>query len=228
MNFLLNNNKYFYIIFLIILFVSLPTTILSQNNQTQTNSIFETELFHSINKYNQTNEKLEKLLPLFQNIKLNFIIKISFSKLMHMKNKIDSQITDIQKKIDDKNKYNLEISSLYENLDKYEKKYNQVIDIYNRFEKIKIKIKNFFIIFLISVFIGFVIFAIFIAVITIIVMKKQKKYYVLQEEATLENGREVDIKIDNKDKSSGSTFRRIIKKDLQFLFPKFYENKKKH
>ena len=108
----------------------------------------------------------------------------------------------------------------------YDKKYNQLIDIYNRFENIKNKIKNCFIIFFISVFVGIIIFAIFITIITIIVIKKQKKYYALQEEVTIEDGKEVDIKYDNKDKSSKSTLRKIFKKDLHFLFPKYYENKK--
>ena len=226
---LINYNKNFFILSIIILLVSLPSTILSQINQTQIN-ISEIEIFESFNKYNQTNSKLEKLLPLFQKIKFNFIIKISFSKLIHLKNKIDTQIINIQKKLDEnksnKNKYNLEIGELFENLKIYDKKYNELIDSYNRFENIKNKIKNCFIIFFISVFVGIIIFAIFITIITIIVIKKQKKYYALQEEVTIEDGKEVDIKNDNKDKSSKSTLRKIFIKDLHFLFPKYNENKK--
>ena len=226
---LLNNNKHYLILSIIAFFLSLPSTILSQDNPTPTN-ISEKDLFDSINKYNQTNTKLDKLLPAFLKIKFNFIIKISFSKLMHMKNKIDAQIIDVQKKLDENksNRINIEIAELYENMQKYDKKYNKLIDMYNRYEKLKNKVKKFFIIFFISIFIGIIIFAIFITIITIIVVKKQKKYYVLHEEATIENGKEVDIKIDNKDKSSVYTLRRLIKKDFNYFFPKFYENRKKH
>ena len=93
---LVGYNKNFFILSIIILLVSLPSTILSPINQTQIN-ISEIELFESFNKYNETNSKLEKLLPVFQKIKFNFIIKISFSKLIHLKNKIDTQINNIQK-----------------------------------------------------------------------------------------------------------------------------------
>ena len=226
--FLLNNNKHYLILSIITLFISLLSTILSQDNPTSTN-ISEKDLFDSINKYKQTNAKLDKLLPVFQKIKFNFIIKISFSKLMHMKNKIDAQIINVQKKLDEnKNKNNLEIAELYENLKKYEQKYNELIDMYTSFEKFKKKVKKFLTIFFISIFIGIVIFAIFITIITIIVVKKQKKYYTLHEEVTIEDGKEVDVKIDNKEKSSIFTLRRLMKKDLQYFFPKFYENRKKH
>ena len=224
--FLLKNNKYFSNLFILIilLFISFPLLILSQTNQNQISTISKKELYNGINKYNQTNAKLDKLLPTFQKIKFNFIIKLSFWKLIHMKNKIDNEIIDIQKKID-KNK---DIGRLSENLKKYERKYNQLIDMYNRFENIKKSVKNFIIIFFISIFTGIIIFAIFLTFITIIVMKRQKKYYKLHEEVTLEDGREVNIKNDIKDKTSRTTFRNIIKKDLEYLFPKYYQKKSKH
>ena len=140
----------------------------------------------------------------------------------------------MEKYLNEKNdKKFFETNNCDEYYEKFENKYNKTIKIYYKFEKLKNGLSKFFKIFFISIFIGIAIFSIFVLIISIIVIKKQKKYYILQEEVTIEDGKEVEIKnkLDNKpkfisdirsekDRILGSTFR-TINQNLKNLLKKF-------
>ena len=227
-----NNKNYLLIIFTIAL-LSLPIKIHSQTIYKNSSTV---ELFNNcINYYNRINSNIEKMLPRLNKININFIIKIHLSKLNRLKRELSSEISRINDKLDKKNydeaQILYDINELFEDVKYYEEKYNSTISTYYRFEKLKKSLSKFFKVFFISLFVGIAIFAIFIFIITIIVIKKQKKYYELKEEVTFDQGKEVEIKrisdIKN-DKSSMATFRSLIKKDFKLVFPILYKNKSNH
>ena len=227
-----NNKNYLSIIFTITL-LSLPLKI---HSQTMHKNSSAEELFNNcVNYYRKINSNLEKMLPRLNEININFIIKIYLSKLKHLKRKLSSEISRINDKLDKKNydeaQISHDINELFEDVKYYEEKYNSTISAYYRFEKLKKSLSKFFKVFFISLFVGIAIFAIFIFIITIIVIKKQKKYYELKEEVTFEQGKEVEIKrtsdIKN-DKNNIGSFRNLIKRDFKLVFPKLYKNKSNH
>ena len=229
----ITSNKYFPLN-LFIIFIFWPSITYSQiiHDNLSTKELFS----NCINEYNNINDNLEKILPELKKIKFNFIIKIHLSKLKKFKNNLNSNIVKINKKIDGKN-YNetklfYDIKELSKNIKIFDEKYNKTITIYYKFEKTKNSLYKFFKVFFISLFIGIVFFAIFIFIITIIVIKKQKKYYELKEEVTLTQSKEIDIKnkrdiLPKNDKTNLTSFRYLIRKDLKFIFPKMYNKKNK-
>ena len=228
-----NKNKYFLLILSIIILLTLPSKILSQKIQEQ---LSERKLLDNcLYKYNQTIFKYEQILPELQKIKFNFIVKIQFSKLKNLNNRINKEISEIQEKMNEneyeKNKIISEIQKLNENLENFEKKYNQTFISYNKCQKAKKAISKFFKIFFISLFVGIAIYAIFIFVATFIVIKKQRKYYELKEEVTLEQGKEEfhfrqnKMKNNIKDKVSASSLREFFnnKRNFKISFHKLYK-----
>lgn len=227
-----NKNKYFLLILSsIIIFISLPQKIFSQTIQ---NNALESILNKCLNEYNKTNIKLDEITPKLKTIKFNIILKIYFSQLKNINKRFKYDISKMEKYLNEKNdKKFFETNNCDEYYEKFENKYNKTIKIYYKFEKLKNGLSKFFKIFFISIFIGIAIFSIFVLIISIIVIKKQKKYYILQEEVTIEDGKEVEIKnkLDNKpkfisdirsekDRILGSTFR-TINQNLKNLLKKF-------
>lgn len=227
-----NKNKYFLLILSsIIIFISLPQKIFSQTIQ---NNALESILNKCLNEYNKTNIKLDEIIPKLKTIKFNIILKIYFSQLKNINKRFKYDISKMEKYLNEKNdKKFFETNNCDEYYEKFENKYNKTIKIYYKFEKLKNGLSKFFKIFFISIFIGIAIFSIFVLIISIIVIKKQKKYYILQEEVTIEDGKEVEIKnkLDNKpkfisdirsekDRILGSTFR-TINQNLKNLLKKF-------
>ena len=227
-----NKNKYFLLILSsIIIFISLPQKIFSQTIQ---NNALESILNKCLNEYNKTNIKLDEITPKLKTIKFNIILKVYFSQLKNINKRFKYDISKMEKYLNEKNdKKFFETNNCDEYYEKFENKYNKTIKIYYKFEKLKNGLSKFFKIFFISIFIGIAIFSIFVLIISIIVIKKQKKYYILQEEVTIEDGKEVEIKnkLDNKpkfisdirsekDRILGSTFR-TINQNLKNLLKKF-------
>ena len=227
-----NKNKYFLLILSsIIIFISLPQKISSQKIQ---NNTLESILNKCLNEYNKTNIKLDEITPKLKTIKFNIILKIYFSQLKNINKRFKYDISKMEKYLNEKNdKKFFETNNCDEYSEKFENKYNKTIKIYYKFEKLKNGLSKFFKIFFISIFIGIAIFSIFVLIISIIVIKKQKKYYILQEEVTIEDGKEVEIKnkLDKKpkfisdirsekDRILGSTFR-TINQNLKNLLKKF-------
>ena len=230
--FQININKYFLLILSsIIIFISLPQKISSQKIQ---NNTLESILNKCLNEYNKTNIKLDEITPKLKTIKFNIILKVYFSQLKNINKRLKYDISKMEKYLNEKNdKKFFETNNCDEYYEKFENKYNKTIKIYYKFEKLKNGLSKFFKIFFISIFIGIAIFSIFVLIISIIVIKKQKKYYILQEEVTIEDGKEVEIKnkLDNKpkfisdirsekDRILGSTFR-TINQNLKNLLKKF-------
>jgi len=230
--FQININKYFLLILSsIIIFISLPQKISSQKIQ---NNTLESILNKCLNEYNKTNIKLDEITPKLKTIKFNIILKVYFSQLKNINKRLKYDISKMEKYLNEKNdKKFFETNNCDEYYEKFENKYNKTIKIYYKFEKLKNGLSKFFKIFFISIFIGIAIFSIFVLIISIIVIKKQKKYYILQEEVTIEDGKEVEIKnkLDNKpkfisdirsekDRILGSTFR-SINQNLKNLLKKF-------
>jgi len=230
--FQINKNKYFLLILSsIIIFISLPQKISSQKIQ---NNTLESILNKCLNEYNKTNIKLDEITPKLKTIKFNIILKVYFSQLKNINKRLKYDISKMEKYLNEKNdKKFFETNNCDEYYEKFENKYNKTIKIYYKFEKLKNGLSKFFKIFFISIFIGIAIFSIFVLIISIIVIKKQKKYYILQEEVTIEDGKEVEIKnkLDNKpkfisdirsekDRILGSTFR-SINQNLKNLLKKF-------
>jgi hypothetical protein len=230
--FQININKYFLLILSsIIIFISLPQKISSQKIQ---NNTLESILNKCLNEYNKTNIKLDEITPKLKTIKFNIILKVYFSQLKNINKRLKYDISKMEKYLNEKNdKKFFETNNCDEYYEKFENKYNKTIKIYYKFEKLKNGLSKFFKIFFISIFIGIAIFSIFVLIISIIVIKKQKKYYILQEEVTIEDGKEVEIKnkLDNKpkfisdirsekDRMLGSTVR-SINQNLKNLLKKF-------
>ena len=191
--FKVNNNKYFILFLTSIIFISFPQKIISQNTH---NNSYELKLNKCINEYNITSIKLAELTLKLKKITLNFILKIFFTQLKTINQKIKLDITRMKEYINDTKYENIisEINKCDENFERFEEKYNKTIKVYNKFENTKNSIGKFFKIFFLTIFIVVMIFAVFVIIITFIIIKRQKKYYILKEEVTLEDGKEVTVK----------------------------------
>lgn len=233
--FKVNNNKYFILLITSIIFISFPHKIISQNTH---NNSYELKLNKCINEYNITSIKLAELTLKLKKITLNFILKIFFTQLKTINQKIKLDITRMKEYINE-NKYDNIISEIDKcdvNFERFEEKYNKTIKVYNKFENTKNSIGKFFKIFFLTIFIVVMIFAVFVIIITFIIIKRQKKYYILKEEVTLEDGKEVTVKENaprsdkrlkifsdiksERDRILGSTFRNFNLKNIKRLIMK--------
>ena len=171
--------------------------------------------------------------PKFDKIKFNFFLKVQINNLKNLNKDINVKISDIKNKLSnnnyDKNKLNSDINNLKKKIENFEKKFNTTIKIYDRSENAKLIFGKFIKIILISISIGIAVFIIIVFIITFIVVKRQRKYYILKEEVSIEqerNTRNVNI-INKKDNNSISSKRSFVKnKNKKMALTKLFIKKK--
>lgn len=237
MNNIINKKNYYknilYTISLSILLSLLPKEVFAQ---TIHKNIIELNTFNeSLNKYNQTYIKFEYMSPKFDKIKFNVILKVHINNLKNLNKKINLQISDIKNKLSnnnyDKNELFSDINILNENIKIFEKKFNTTIAIYDKFQNTKLIFGKFIKIFLISISIGIAAFIIIVFIITFIVVKRQRKYYILKEEVSIEqekNTRNVNVNnLNKKDNNTITSHRSFIRNEFKKIsLTKFFFKKK--
>ena len=214
-----NYKNILHTISLSILLSLLPREVFAQT--IHKNIIILNTFNESLSKYNETYIKFEDMSPKFDKIKFNFFLKVQINNLKNLNKDINVKISDIKNKLSnnnyDKNKLN------------FEKKFNTTIKIYDRSENAKLIFGKFIKIILISISIGIAVFIIIVFIITFIVVKRQRKYYILKEEVSIEqerNTRNVNI-INKKDNNSISSKRSFVKnKNKKMALTKLFIKKK--
>ena len=213
------NDKKILSTFLLIIIISiiLPSEFLCQNTQ---NNLTTLELFNEyLIKYTITNNNFSEMIEKFESVQFNFILKLEYSRLKTLNETILTQITSIKNNLDNdnnnnykKNKFSTDIKLLSGDIEKYDRNSNKVVEMYYKYETTKDIIIEFIKIFSITVSIVMVLSIICIILITIFIVKKQRKYYVLNEEVTLEK----DGKREKKDSSEASSTREDLRKKIKF------------
>ena len=170
-------------------------------------------------KYNETNYKFEQISPKLKQITTNIILKAYFSELQQINRTIYKKIFDSS---------NQNTKNLDEDLENFEKKVAKIEKLYYKYERTKEILSKFFMTLFMIIMIGFSIFVVVTIIITFIVIKKQKKYYQLQEEITIEQ-KDIDTKKTNdynpeilvgKDVGLKSTLRGFVTQGMKKIFPK--------
>ncbi len=183
----------------------------------------------TLTNYNQTLLYFDDLSKKMETITMNIILKLKFKGLKRDKISIEQEISKIKENMDkkdnDNQKIREEINSVDQDIKYFNYKYNKINQLYNKYENFKEAFSNFIKVFFIVLFIIVVIALSLIGIISLFVIKKQRKYYKLQEEVTISEGREentnnkVDEKIKKKNKSKegfiqSSTDRKIYIKSV--------------
>jgi len=212
------SKKYIIIYILIITF----SFIKSQNGT----FIQEKQLFNDyVLNYNNTVSKLKDINDKLGGIKYNFIFIIKYNNLKKTNKVIEKQISKIYNELNstifDKNKINEELNELNITLENFDKKCNKLIHSYNKFDNTKIKlfqmIKKVLNILIILTIIVFII----VGIISLFVIKKQKRYRKIREDYSQ------DDSLDNDGDSARESYKLKVKKDENYSNSRGISGKKK-
>ena len=138
--------------------------------------------------YNKTQSKFNEVIEKMKGVKNNIFLKTKYQNINKTYSKIEIQLTKLQKQLNssDYNKYVVleELKVLNLTLAKFDKKCIQVMNLYHRNQKTNKAFKNIIKLFFITLFIIIILVMIIIGVISFYAIKRQIKYYALEEEVT--------------------------------------------
>ena len=212
------SKKYIIIYILIITF----SFIKSQNDT----FIQEKQLFNDyVLNYNNSLSKIKEINDNLGGIKYNFIFIIKYNNLKKENKVVENQISKIYNELNstfcDKNKINEELNELNVTLAKFDKKCNKLIHSYKNFDRTKTKIftmikkaLNILIILTIIVFI-------IVGVISLFIVKKQKRYRKIREDYSQ------DDSVDNDGDSARESYKLKIKNDENYSKSREISGKRK-
>lgn len=148
-------------------------------------------------KYNNTKLHLEDINKKMENITLNIFLRARLREIIRIHKNIEDQMSGIQKKINsriyDEKKITEEISSLNHQMHIFERKYNKTNKLYYETEEVKKSLVHYIKVFFITLIIISIIVMAIIGIVSIFVIKHQRKYYKLQEEVSFKSEeREID------------------------------------
>lgn len=168
-------------------------------------NITKIEMFNeTLTKYNQSLLYFDDMSKKMEKITMNIVLKLKFKGLIRDKKSLEQDISKIKEKIDKKDNDNQtiieDINSINQDIKYFNHKYNKINQLYNQYENVKESFSNFIKVFFIVLFIIVVIALSLIGIISFFVVKNQRKYYKLQEEVTISEGREENTndKVDEK------------------------------
>ena len=137
---------------------------------------------------NTTEAKYQEIIEKMGNIKYNIFLKIRYKKIKKSHHKINEELTKIKESINLNNYEQYEVIQQLKKLNsdilKFDHKCNKAIHIYYRSQRtykiIMTLIKTFFIALLVIIIIVLII----IGIVSVFVVRKQRKYHPLEEEVT--------------------------------------------
>ena len=186
---ILCKNKYLKCLLLHISFLFLQ--INSQELTLTPKESIEQKFNQTISSYNETQLKYDEISKKMSKIKFNFLLKIRYKNMRSKIGTITKEISNLQDQIN-KERYDQGVERLIDSINNKIIKFNNYCQKTNEvFENFEIFNRNFveFLKILIVTFITIVVTAmILIGVITLFVIKRQKKYYQLQEEYSISVG----------------------------------------
>ena len=149
----------------------------------------ESQLLNNcISSFNKTEKLFLELMEKIELIKYNLILRIQIKALIGKHNKIEEKLKKFQEtintNINGNNTIISELKELYEIIEKYERNCNKTLRMYKNNNKISNIISDFLKVFFITLLIVAIIILIMIGIISIFVVKKQRKFYKLEEEVT--------------------------------------------
>ena len=197
-----NKNLLYQSPIILIVLSFLISNIYSQEIQ---KNITKIEMFNeTLTKYNQSLLYFDDMSKKMEKITMNIVLKLKFKGLIRDKKSLEQDISKIKEKIDKKDNDNQTIiegiNSVNQDIKYFNHKYNKINQLYNQYENVKESFSNFIKVFFIVLFIIVVIALSLIGIISFFVVKNQRKYYKLQEEVTISEGREENTndKVDEK------------------------------
>lgn len=184
---------------ILIILSSLISNIHSQE-VIQTNET-EFEMFNkTLTKYNQSLLLFDDIEQKMVNITMNIPLRVRFKALKRNKNNLQQEVSKIEEELN-KDKYDSkkiidDIKSLNKDIKNFDNKYKKLNELYYEFESIKESFSNFFKVFFITLFIVVLIVISLIGIVSFFVIKKQKKYYKLKEEVSINELKDESKKVD--------------------------------
>ena len=202
---LFRNNAY-----LMILLITINLLLLYPVTMQETPPSEEWHLLnYCLTFHNKTEEKLHDISEKMKDIKFNIIIKVKYRNLIEKKNILEKEINEMKEKMGkknyDKNEIIQELNKLKNSIIKFDEKCDKFINVYNKNEELKNVFINMIKVFFITIFIVIIIALAIIGIVSFFVIKRQRRYYKLEEEIThidqLEEGKKYNnelIQIKNK------------------------------
>ena len=171
--------------------IILISILFSSIKSQQTNQIEMKQLFNNtLDRYNKTEIHYKDISEKMKNIKFNIFLKIRYKNLVKEHNKIERNIGKMEEKLNsnnyDKNEMLEDIKDLNKSLTTYEHKCDKVIYIFNQNEKTKNVFMNILKTFFLTLLITIIIVLIIISIVSLFIIKRQRKYYILEEENSID------------------------------------------
>jgi hypothetical protein len=192
------NNRHILLHSIIIILAYLIVVIQSQG--VPQNNIGVEMLNKTLIKYNRTLELFSDVEKKMVKITLNIALRIRYRAMKTNKINIDKKVLKIKEELSKKENNNQkiidDINSVGNDMKNFEKKYKVFIDLYNECEKTKNYFAEFLKIFFITLLIIVIIVLSLIGIISLFVIKKQRKYYQLQEEVVIGEEKDESRKVD--------------------------------
>lgn len=137
---------------------------------------------------NTTEPKYQEIIEIMGNIKYNIFLKMRYKKIKKTHHRINEELTKIKETINlnnyDPYKVIQQLKKLNSDITKFNHKCNQAIHIYYRSQRtyriIMTLIKTFFIALLVIIIMALII----IGIVSVFVVRRQRKYHPLEEEVT--------------------------------------------
>ena len=154
------------------------------------------------NFFNKTQAEYQELTEKMKFIKYNIFLRARYRDVNKIRDITEKQLSKIQETINtdkyDKNAVINELKELNVNIEKFEQKCSKAINIYNNNKKLGKIIVDFLKVFFTTIFIVIIISLIVIGIVSFFVIKRQRKYYKLKEEVSIEVTNPDEIEVPNK------------------------------
>ena len=196
------NNRHFMLQSIIIILTYLIVIIQSQ--EVQQKNIGVEMLNKTLTNYNRTLTLFSDVEKKMVKITLNIALRIRYRAMKRNKINIDKKVLKIKEEFDKKENNNqkiiTDINSVDNDMKNFEKKYKVFIELYNECERTKNYFSEFLKVFFIILLILVIIVLSLIGIVSLFVIKKQKKYYKLQEEVAIAEEKDESKKADLSEK----------------------------
>ena len=178
------NNSYLMILLITINLLFLYPVIMQEIPPSEEWHLFN----YCLTVHNKTEEKLHDISEKMKDIKFNIILKIKYKNLIEKKNLFEKEINEMKEKMGkknyDKNEIIQELNELKNSIIKYDEKCDKFFNVYNKNEDLKNVFMNMIKVFFITIFIVIIIVLAIIGIVSFFVIKRQRRYYKLEEEIT--------------------------------------------
>ena len=193
-SFYLNIYTIILISYTIILFSLTNINTQEIKNDEELKRLFSNSLFI----LNKTEIKYKEFSEKMKNIKYNIFLKLRYKNLNRKHNKINSMIANIKGKLDmnqyDLKQINEEMYKLDIEIGHFGKKCEKTIEVFYKAEQTKKLFMNIIKVFFFTLIITIVVIMIIIGVVSIFIIRRQKKYVSFEEEISNSN---IEINVEN-------------------------------